>query len=73
MPTHSPSPRWDSKRYHLERACTCRSRSAECATLGWHVVDTLDTMAAALADAARMTASIGVAYRAKDSVTGATA
>ncbi len=56
---------WSSKRWGIERACTCTSRWYECAQ-GFHVVDTLDCREVAEREAAELQAEVGVVYRVRD-------
>jgi hypothetical protein len=60
---------WDRQPFGVERRCTCTSRSAECGSRGWHLVDGWSTADEARADAHAMHVKFGVAYRAIDCAT----
>jgi hypothetical protein len=61
---------WDKGRYHVQRICTCKSRSHECVTAGFHTVATSEDDAAARKEAASLAAEVHVAYRTVDSHSG---
>lgn len=63
---------WWQGPFQVERACTCEghNRSAECASDGWHCVDSWDTADEARADARACSTMYGHAYRAIERSTG---
>ena len=69
----SASSAWWSKRYGVERECTCRrwQRSGECRERGWHVVDSHETADVARDDARHMMTVVRrIRYRVVDQQTG---
>lgn len=57
-----------ARKYRLERACTCRHRSAECVAPGpvFHEVGDGDSLADLRAEADALASEVGVEYRVAD-------
>lgn len=68
MRTGSTRNDWWVGRFGVERKCDCRrgQRSAECHDAGWHLVDSSDDRADAVACALELGGRTGVTHRAVD-------
>lgn len=61
--------RWDQGRFAIERACTCKSKSPECAARGFHVVHSGQDALDLLKEATDLQREVGVPYRVIDQAT----